>query len=329
MTGPTQETTTSLEGVNTGAPTVRWLDIDERHAGQRIDNFLLMQLKGVPKSRIYKILRKGEVRVNKGRIKPDYKLRAGDRVRIPPVRVAEPSQAAHPGRHLSQLLKNAVLYQDDQLLVINKPSGLAVHGGSGINLGLIEALRKLYPEQRYLELVHRLDRETSGCLMVAKSRSMLLHLQRQMQSGAVCKRYQALVAGKWPRGLVEVAAPLRKNQLQSGERVVRVSEQGKPAVTYFRALQQFKEATLVEAKLETGRTHQIRVHCQAAGHGLAGDQKYGNAAFNSEMKKRGLKRMFLHAAELAFNMPDETELTIVSPLPEDLSALIADLRVEE
>lgn len=304
---------------------VQWLEVTEQQSGQRIDNFLFTRLKGVPKSRIYRILRKGEVRVNKGRIKPDYKLCAGDTIRIPPIRVAVREETPHPSEQLSCLLADAVLYQDDQVLVIDKPAGLAVHGGSGVSLGLIEALRKLYPEESQLELVHRLDRDTSGCLMVAKSRAALRNLQQQMQEGRVIKIYQALVAGKWRKGLTEVAAPLQKNQLQSGERMVRVAEHGKPALTHFRVIRHLAGATLLEAQLETGRTHQIRVHCQAAGHHLAGDHKYGDPDFNRRMKQQGLKRMFLHAAELHFQLVDNKPIVVRAPLPGELEKVLRHL----
>lgn len=311
-----------------GRPGVQWLEIDERRAGQRIDNFLLTQLKGVPKSRIYRILRKGEVRVNKGRIKPDYRLQPGDTVRVPPVRVAGRDAAPQPGQSLSSTLKKAVVFEDEQLMALNKPSGLAAHGGSGVNLGLIEALRQIYPNERFLELVHRLDRDTSGCIMVAKSRAALRHLQQQMQQGGIDKCYQALVAGYWQKGLREISAPLHKNQLQSGERVVRVSEQGKRAVTYFDVLQRLDGATLVRARLETGRTHQIRVHCRAAGHALAGDSKYGDPAFNRRMKGIGLKRLFLHAEELSFTLPRGGKKTVRAPLPGDLSRVVEKLKTD-
>lgn len=308
-----------------GSGAVRRLEIGAEHAGQRIDNFLFTQLKGVPKSRIYKILRKGEVRVNKGRVKPEYKLCAGDQLRIPPLRVAGREATPQPGAGLLQALDRAILYEDERLLVIDKPVGLAVHGGSGIAIGLIEALRKLRADTKTLELVHRLDRDTSGCLMVAKNRTTLRYLQQQMQEGQVGKIYQALVVGRWPKGLTQIAAPLQKNQLQSGERVVRVSEQGKRAVTHFTVLRQFPDASLLEARLETGRTHQIRVHCQSAGHGLAGDEKYGDETFNRQIKARGLRRMFLHATQLHFALPGDGKITVSSSLPEELLAVLRHL----
>ncbi|MBV1932107.1 MAG: RluA family pseudouridine synthase, partial [Porticoccaceae bacterium] len=212
-------------------------------------------LKGVPRSRIYRLLRKGEVRVNKGRIKPEYRLQESDVVRVPPIRVAERTQSL-PGRSLRELLADSVLFEDKTCLVINKPSGIAVHGGSGINLGVIEALRAMRPDEQRLELVHRLDRDTSGCLLVARNRASLRVLQDQMRERTIDKRYFALVRGQWPKDLHEVNAPLRKNTLSSGERVVRAHKEGKHALTRFKVIRQFKEATLIEAKLETGRTHQ-------------------------------------------------------------------------
>jgi len=307
------------------AVTVQFVDITDDQAGQRVDNFLLSKLKGVPKSRIYRILRKGEVRVNKSRVKPEYKLAPGDRVRIPPVRVAEREAPAAPGLKLQELLEQSIIYEDPLLLVINKPVGLAVHGGSGINLGLIEALRATRPKQSFLELVHRLDRETSGCLIVAKKRSALRFLQDEMRGRRVGKVYQALASGRWPRGMKKINVPLLRNELKSGERIVRVNPEGKPAVTHFAILQRFDKATLLEVTLETGRTHQIRVHTQHAGCPLAGDEKYGDDEYNRQMKHLGLKRMFLHAAKLKFRSPEGNKISVEAPLPEELSHFLTRL----
>jgi len=305
------------------APAVSTVRIDEAEAGQRIDNYLLARLKGVPKSRIYRLLRKGEVRVNKGRVKPEYRLAGGDLLRIPPVRVSDRVPDPAPGMGLRQHLAGSVLIELDSMLVINKPAGLAVHGGSGVNLGLIEALRQCRPDDRFLELVHRLDKETSGCLMLARKRSALRHLQQQLREGRVQKIYQALVAGDWPRGVTTVDAPLRKDTMQSGERIVRPNRQGKRAVTHFRVLQRFGYATLVEVELETGRTHQIRVHSQLAGHPLAGDEKYGDSVFNRKVQDLGLKRLFLHAKRLSFLAPEAADvLEVEAPLAEDLQNLL-------
>lgn len=307
-------------------PAVQWLDIDAEQAGQRIDNFLLRVLKGVPKSRVYRLLRKGEVRVNKGRIGPDYRLAPGDRVRIPPVRIAE-TAAATPAAGALARLAVAVIYEDERLLVLDKPSGMAVHGGSGVDYGVIEGLRALRPEAPFLELVHRLDRETSGCLMIAKKRSELRSLHELLRRGAVHKRYLLLAAGNWSSGPWQIDAPLRKNQLSGGERVVRVDEEGKAALTRFRCLQRFgDDASLMEADLATGRTHQIRVHAAWADHPLAGDDKYGNADFNRRLRAAGLKRLFLHAHYLAFEDPERgRSVEISAPLGDDLRAVIQQL----
>jgi 23S rRNA pseudouridine955/2504/2580 synthase len=311
---------------NADRPVVQRLHISPAQAGQRIDNFLLRHLKGVPKSRIYRLLRKGEVRVNKGRIKPEYRLKTGDQVRIPPVRVSDSAPPAAPDGWTMEALADAVLYEDERLLVINKPAGMAVHGGSGQRYGVIEALRCLRPEAPYLELVHRLDRDTSGCLMIAKRRSELRMLHELLRQGGVDKHYLLLAQGDWSRGPHRVSAPLRKNLLRSGERVVRVDENGKPALTHFRFLESYGGASLMEADLRTGRTHQIRVHAAHAGHPLAGDEKYGDTEFNRIMRKLGLKRLFLHAHSLAFEDRERGRMIHVSaPLSEDLRKLIQQL----
>ncbi len=306
--------------------TVSFVDIDSEAAGQRIDNFLLARLKGVPRSRIYRLLRKGEVRVNKGRIKPDYRLVDGDQVRLPPIRTSERPVVPLPGKGLREELQAAVLIEEDGCLVMNKPSGLAVHGGSGVQLGLIEALRGLWPEHRGLELVHRLDRDTSGCLLIAKKRSALRSLQEQMRSGLIDKYYLVLVVGRWPKGLTLVDAPLLKNTLSSGERVVRANENGKAARTHFKVHRLFADFTLLEAKLDTGRTHQIRVHCQLMGYPVAGDPKYGDKEANGVLKKLGLKRLFLHACRLGFSRPaGGGAIVCEAPLPEELSRVLDTL----
>ncbi|HHH43498.1 MAG TPA: 23S rRNA pseudouridine(955/2504/2580) synthase RluC [Gammaproteobacteria bacterium] len=310
---------------NTDKPAVRWMDISAEQAGQRIDNFLLRVLKGVPKSRVYRLLRKGEVRVNKGRIRPEYRLQSGDRVRIPPVRIARAGDVPVAGPAPGALAK-AILYEDDRLLVLNKPAGMAVHGGSGLDFGVIEALRALRPDAPYLELVHRLDRATSGCLMIAKKRSELRTLHELLRSGDVDKRYLLLVQGDWRQGPFKIDAPLRKNQQRGGERVVRVDPQGKTALTQFRFLEAYPGASLMEAELKTGRTHQIRVHAAHAGHPLAGDEKYGDEAFNRHMRRAGLKRMFLHAHYLAFTDSErDRSVEVSAPLGKDLRAVVQQL----
>ncbi len=308
---------------------VTYVEVTDSHAGQRIDNFLLRKLKGVPKSRIYRILRKGEVRVNKSRIKPEYKLRDGDIVRIPPIRTAEDKSPTGVSDRLSQILSDSILYEDDRLLVINKPSGLAVHGGSGISQGLIEALRVMRPEARFLELVHRLDRDTSGCVMVAKKRSMLRYLHEQLRNGTIDKRYLALATGRWPNRRKLVSAPLEKNTLQSGERMVRVSVDGKKSVTEFAIVTRYDLATLIEVKPITGRTHQIRVHALHVGHPLLGDDKYGDQDACRLFKARGLNRLFLHAASLTVPMPEEEDDLIVSAeLSPELQSVLDALQAD-
>jgi len=306
---------------------VSFVEVGPEHDGQRLDNFLIRHLKGVPKSRIYNLLRKGEVRVNKGRVKPETRLKVADVVRIAPIRVAQSGAAPEPSKQLKRYLVDNVLFEDDGLLIINKPSGLAVHGGSGISLGVIEALRALRPELRFLELVHRLDRETSGCLMLAKKRTVLLELQSAMQRNQVDKRYQALVKGQWPKGKSTINAPLRKNTLSGGERVVKVEASGKPSVTHFKIAQRYQQATLLEVRLETGRTHQIRVHCQFSGQPIAGDPKYGEGQFNESLRDSGLKRLFLHASHLRFRHPLSGDwVDVEAQLPQELLSVLKQLQ---
>lgn len=304
---------------------VQWIDIDTEADGQRIDNFLIKTLKGVPKSYIYRILRKGEVRVNKKRIKPDYRLASGDQLRLPPVRVAERDEA-RPAEGVLKWVAERILYQDKDLMVVNKPSGLAVHGGSGVNYGLIEALRALYPQEKGLELVHRLDRDTSGCILIAKKRSVLAELHRQVRDNQMEKVYLCLVRGHWPRRRTKVDLPLLKNTLSSGERMVRVDPAGKPSVSLMAIEQIYHDCTLLRVTLETGRTHQIRVHTAHSGHPIAGDPKYGDDEFNKHMKSLGLKRLFLHAAHLGFTHPGSGEvMSIEAPLDEELNKVLGQL----
>ncbi|WP_275097535.1 23S rRNA pseudouridine(955/2504/2580) synthase RluC [Sedimenticola hydrogenitrophicus] len=308
---------------------VHTLNIESGYDGQRIDNFLINYLKGVPRSLVYRILRRGEVRVNKGRIKANYRLRTGDQVRIPPVRMAEKdTQERVDSRQLDRLEK-AIIFEDKRLLVLNKPSGVAVHGGSGLSFGVIEALRQLRPEERELELVHRLDRETSGCLLIAKRRSALRTLHELMRSNGIDKRYIALVQGHWGRDRIEVDAPLLKNTLQGGERMVMVDPRGKESVTRFSVRERMAELMLVEARLMTGRTHQIRVHAAHLGTPILGDEKYGDASANRDMKAAGLKRLFLHAETLKFRWPDEKQDQVFrAPLEPALEELLQRLRVK-
>ena len=309
---------------------VRVLCVDAESDGQRIDNFLLRHLKGVPRSHLYRVMRRGEVRVNKGRVKASHRLRTGDLVRIPPVRTALPGMPARvPASRLAPLAE-AVLFEDERLLVIDKPAGLAVHGGSGLSYGLIESLRELRPG-RELELVHRLDRDTSGCILISKRRSALRELHELIREGGMDKRYLALIVGELERSKVSVDASLKKNVLQGGERMVQVDpEEGKPARTVFRRLGRFGSdvgvLTLVEAELITGRTHQIRVHAAHLGTPLAGDPKYGDETANRALKAQGLSRLFLHASALSFQLEGaERRHEVESPLPDDLERFLSAL----
>ncbi len=309
------------------SPQVQKIIIDPEYAGQRLDNFLFNKLKGVPKTRIYRIIRKGEVRINQGRVKPDYRLVSGDLLRIPPVRKSDNEAMSPVTTHpaLSQKILNDILFEDDNILVLNKPSGVAVHGGSGVSLGVIEAVRQLRGPKGVYELVHRLDRETSGCLMIAKNRATLKVLHEQLRLQQIEKIYWTLVKGKW-RSAGVVTAPLIKNQLSSGERIVKVSPDGQPARTEFRVLKMFSEASLMEAKPRTGRTHQIRVHAASVNHPIAGDDKYGDSLFNQSMRKKGLKRLFLHARQITLLLPDYKEpLVIIAPLEQSLEEGLAEL----
>jgi len=304
-------------------PKVQLVEITEDMCDQRLDNFLIARLKGVPKSRIYRIVRKGEVRVNKGRVDVNYRLLAGDVVRIPPVRVAEKTEEMFVGQNLKDALENDILFEDDGFLVLNKPAGFAVHGGSGLSSGIIEGLRQIRPDAKFLELVHRLDRDTSGCLLIAKKRSVLKLLHEFFRDDQVQKTYLALLAGQWARKKLVVTAPLLKNVSKGGERMVVVSQSGKEAETLFRRIKTFNDATLVEASPKTGRTHQIRVHAAFLGHPIVGDDRYGSDELNRKFKARGYKRMFLHAQQVTFKHPITGDsLTIVAPLPRQLEALL-------
>jgi len=302
------------------------LTVGEEAAGQRVDNYLVRLLKGVPKSHIYRILRSGEVRVNKGRVGPDTRLAIGDVVRVPPVRIADAATSA-----FERPTHVPVLFEDDHLVVVDKPAGLAVHGGSGIASGLIEQMRAARPDARFLELVHRLDRDTSGVMLIAKKRAALVELHRQLRDGEVDKRYLVLVRGRWRDDKRRVRLPLHKFATKEGERRVRVDEEtGQHAETIFRKqaawLDRDPPLALLEAELETGRTHQIRVHLTHLGFPLAGDDKYGDFAWNRTLSKQGLKRMFLHAKELAFTHPASGEsMRFEAPLPRDLAKFLEAL----
>jgi 23S rRNA pseudouridine955/2504/2580 synthase len=314
--------------------TVKYTQITEDRQGQRIDNYLISILKGVPKSLIYKIIRKGEVRVNKKRVASSYRLQTDDLVRVPPVRQSsseEPAnQAAKLPRSVASLLMDNILYEDEVLLIINKPAGIAVHGGSGLSWGIIEALRTLFPQYPQLELIHRLDKATSGCLMLAKRRSALRTMHAALRNGEVEKYYLALLKGQWQRGIETISLGLHKNQLSSGERIVKVSEQGKHSVSVFTPKAYFAEATLMQIQLHTGRTHQIRVHAAHLGHPLAGDDKYGEKSFNQLMRQHGLKRMFLHAESLRFKHPRTQQPIVCSaPLDQALSLFLAKIHIQQ
>ena len=296
--------------------------------GQRLDNFLLRELAGVPRSRVYRLLRKGEVRVNGKRKQADYRLAADDEVRLPPLREPPRREAGRVPDALVETVQGAIVLEDERLLVLDKPAGLAVHGGSGLSFGAIEALRALRPGEP-LELVHRLDRDTSGCLLVARSRTALRAAHALLREGAVEKHYAALVAGRWRLGRKTIDAPVLTNARQGGERVVRVHRAGKIAVSVFDPVTHYRDlATRMDVEIRTGRTHQIRVHAAFAGHPVAGDEKYGDRACNARLRALGLRRMFLHAASLAFRWPDGTAFSAEAPLPAELESVLAALAGE-
>lgn len=292
------------------------LQVGEEAAAQRIDNFLLRHLKGVPKSHVYRVLRSGEVRVNSGRVKPEYRLQPGDRVRIPPIRVSEKPAAAKPAEF-------PVVYEDAAILVVAKPAGVAVHGGSGVSFGVIESLRAARPQAKFLELAHRLDRDTSGLLILAKKRGALVELHRMLREGQIEKVYLAVAKGRWEGRARELRESLHKYVNAEGERRVSVKEGGMAAVTQVEALRNAREFSLLEVRLLTGRTHQIRVHLAHAGHPLLGDKKYGDFELNHRLEKRGVRRLFLHAARLAFLHPLTGQpIALEAPLPEDMAAFV-------
>jgi 23S rRNA pseudouridine955/2504/2580 synthase len=307
---------------------VTHVEVTEDDAGTRLDNFLVRQLRDVPRTHVFRLLRKGEVRVNRKRAKPDQRLVLGDSVRIPPVRRAEevpaPVEARAASPSLQKLVLEAIVHEDADLIVFNKPPGVAVHGGSATDFGLIEALRAARPELSDLELVHRLDRETSGCLLVAKRRAALRDLHAQLREGRTEKRYLALVCGKWNLGTKRIELALDTDERRSGERHVAVRAHGKKSVSTFKPVQFFGNlATLVEVGIDTGKTHQIRVHAAHAGHPVAGDDKYGDRQFNALLREYGLRRMFLHSASIGYTRPGTQEPMLASaPLPEELGAVL-------
>ena len=322
--GP-QATHSDISSVTTPAVEVKWLTVDEESAGQRLDNFLIRHLKGVPKTHVYRIIRSGEVRVNKGRASADTRIETGDVVRLPPVRisekVAEKAARPAPGREFPLLL------EDDALMAIDKPSGVAVHGGSGVSFGVIEQLRQARPLAKLLELVHRLDRETSGILLVAKKRSALKHLQDQFRERETGKTYLALVQGSWPEKLKVIDSALHKFLLPDGERRVKVTTNEDPdgmrSITLVKVAERLVDCTLLEVTIKTGRTHQIRVHLASQGHPIAGDDKYGDFEWNKVLQKQGLKRMFLHAWRLQFSHPATGKrVELKSNLPSELQLYV-------
>jgi 23S rRNA pseudouridine955/2504/2580 synthase len=308
----------SEPGSTSNPPAVRHVRITIAHAGQRIDNFLIRELKGVPKTHVYRILRSGEVRVNGGRVKAETKLNEGDEIRIPPVRVAETPQYLQ----LTSAFPHEIIFEDDHLVAINKPSGVAVHGGSGVSFGVIEQLRMARPKAALLELVHRLDRETSGVLFIAKTRAALIGMHDTLREKSGDKRYLAAVKGEWVNDRQHVKAPLAKFTQADGERRVKVDkDEGQFAHTVFNLIERRPTTSLVEAELKTGRTHQIRVHCAHLGFPIAGDPKYGDANWNKTLKAEGLTRMFLHAKSFEFEHPISGEtVKVEAPLSKELAA---------
>lgn len=304
---------------------VTWLAVGEEAVGQRIDNFLLRLAKGVPKSHVYRILRSGEVRVNKGRVSADYRLQAGDQLRVPPIRIAARQETARvPAREFP------IVYEDEALIVLDKPAGVAVHGGSGVSFGVIEQLRQARPAARLLELAHRLDRETSGLLIIACRRQALARLHDMFREGRIAKRYLALVRGRWTNPLQHVRVPLHKYLNAEGERRVSVDAEGKDAHSIVRLVARWENFSLVEVELKTGRTHQIRVHLSHLGFPIAGDDKYGDFALNRILLSTGLKRMFLHAAHLTFSHPLTAEpISLSAALPPELQAFLTRLDLNE
>lgn len=309
---------------------VQYVTISEEHEGQRIDNFLITKLKSVPKSHIYRILRKGEVRVNKKRVSAFYKLKMADEVRLPPVFLADKAAHVPPSKTTLATLSERILYEDDNLLIINKPCGMSVHAGSTVRVGVVEALRHLYPKSPQLELAHRLDAETSGCLVLAKRKKILRELHTLLREGKVTKIYWALTQGKWKDSELKVDLPLQKDYRDGGKHVVEVHREGKSAISVFKTVQSFqRQASLMEVKILTGRTHQIRVHAQSKQHPIAGDDRYGDPTFNQWTRHLGLKRMFLHAKSIEFTLPSLAQhIKVTAPLDPELEGIIEKLRGE-
>ncbi len=303
------------------------LKVTAEQAGQRLDNFLFVRFRQLPKARIYRMLRKGEVRVNGGRTKQSYRIRPGDELRLPPVRLPAAGETAQIASRDLRAVADAVLYEDADLLVLNKPAGLAVHAGSGVEYGVIEVLRTLRPDESFLELAHRLDRGTSGCLLLARNRRTLMALHELWRRGSVSKQYLTLVAGRWQGGPRQVDLPLERVGAEGVRRHTRVDADGKTARSLFEPVERFADATLMKVTIDTGRTHQIRVHAAELGHPLLGDDRYGDFPLNRQWRKRGLKRLFLHAWRLAFALPGErSKREFEAPLPQDLNRILEVLR---
>jgi 23S rRNA pseudouridine955/2504/2580 synthase len=320
MTGQSAQESHTRQGV-------RYLEVAADSVGQRIDNFLVRILKSVPRSHIYRLLRRGEVRVGSRRAKPDYRLKEGDRIRIPPLRIESEHRRTAPSRSMRESLEHAIVFEDRNLIALDKPAGIAVHGGSGVSLGVIEALRADRPHET-LELVHRLDRDTSGCLLIARNHKTLRELHALMRAGLVEKKYLVLVRGHWQRGEERIDVPLATHRRRGGERHVRAEAHGKASVSIFKPAQFFgAHATLMQVDIHTGRTHQIRVHAAHAGHPVAGDEKYGDVAFNAKMRDFGLERLFLHAHSIAFEWPGSgAPAHFSAPLPGELTQVIDRLQ---
>jgi len=311
-------------------PGVRTVCIDAEHDGQRLDNFLLACFRQVPKARVYRSLRSGEVRVNKGRSRQNYRLKEGDMVRLPPlVSASSPTTGVAPGADLTRVLNDSILFEDEYLLILNKPSGLAVHGGSGQTIGLIEAMRAIRPQQKYLDLAHRLDRETSGVLVLAKRRAALVGLHAALREGEMDKRYLTLLKGRWRGGGRRVDYALRRSSGRNGDRTMLVDAAGQASSTAFTPVQVTELASLMRARPHTGRTHQIRVHAAATQMPVAGDDRYGDREFNRTLRKTGLNRLFLHASRLKFQHPvNEETVQVDAPLPDDLNRVLERLGID-
>ncbi|MBA3660707.1 MAG: RluA family pseudouridine synthase [Gammaproteobacteria bacterium] len=306
---------------------VRIVNVENDFIGQRIDNYLIRMLKGLPKTHLYRLLRKGEIRVNKKRIGPDYRLAVGDSIRLPPLYLEEAGKLKPPAAATTQKLIDSVLYEDKNLLILNKPPHMSVHAGNTVRLGIIETLKFHYTKLPHLELAHRLDSETSGCLILAKKRGILKEIHTLLREGKMIKKYWALTKGEWNENQLEVDFPLEKHYRQGGRHVVEVTGEGKSALTHFKVLQNFPGCQLVEATLFTGRTHQIRVHAAHSGHPIAGDDRYGESEFNKFVQKIGLKRMFLHARVIEFTLPSlNQEIRVQAPLDPELEEALSALK---